>query len=85
MPGSSDLCVAVQAVSEEVSEATQFLREYGEQAADMCYRVKAAQWAYSTNITNPNKIRMVGTATNVIYLQDNESDVHLLTHCPIFT
>ncbi|XP_046681921.1 angiotensin-converting enzyme-like [Homalodisca vitripennis] len=58
------LLSAPQAVPEHVGlndnvlEASQFLQEYNEQASDMCYRVKAAQWAYSTNLTEYNKAKM---------------------------
>ncbi|KAG8262975.1 hypothetical protein J6590_042777 [Homalodisca vitripennis] len=46
-------------LNDNVLEASQFLQEYNEQASDMCYRVKAAQWAYSTNLTEYNKAKMV--------------------------
>ncbi|XP_054281333.1 angiotensin-converting enzyme-like [Macrosteles quadrilineatus] len=50
--------VRSQKLNENVGEAMQFLREYEDQAADMCFRVKTAQWTYSTNITDFNKMRM---------------------------
>ncbi|XP_066152228.1 angiotensin-converting enzyme-like isoform X2 [Euwallacea fornicatus] len=47
----------------DLGEALQFLREYDTEASNMCFRVSSAQWAYSTNMTDPNKRRMIEEQT----------------------
>ncbi|KAL1513127.1 hypothetical protein ABEB36_002587 [Hypothenemus hampei] len=47
----------------QLEEALQFLREYDGEATDKCFRVSSAQWAYSTNMTDSNKRKMVEEQT----------------------
>ncbi|ERL92420.1 hypothetical protein D910_09734 [Dendroctonus ponderosae] len=47
----------------KLGEALQFLREYDTEASNMCFRVSSAQWAYSTNMTDYNKRRMIEEQT----------------------
>lgn len=42
-----------------MEEATQFLREWENEAIASCNRVTMAQWTYATNITDYNKRQMV--------------------------
>jgi len=42
-----------------MEEATQFLREWENEAVASCNRVAMAQWTYATNITEYNKKQMV--------------------------
>lgn len=42
-----------------MEEATQFLREWENEAVAICNRVTTAQWMYATNITDHNKNQMV--------------------------
>ncbi|XP_050305397.1 angiotensin-converting enzyme-like isoform X2 [Anthonomus grandis grandis] len=54
---------AVQASNVNLDHALQFLREYDSEASGMCFRVSSAQWAYSTNMTDFNKRRMIEEQT----------------------
>ncbi|XP_023012858.2 angiotensin-converting enzyme [Leptinotarsa decemlineata] len=53
----------VRAGNTNVNEAIQFLREYDSEASEMCFRVNAAQWQYSTNMTDLLKRKMVEEQT----------------------
>ncbi|XP_049820777.1 angiotensin-converting enzyme-like isoform X2 [Aethina tumida] len=46
-----------------LGEALQFLREYDDEASNMCFRVGSAQWTYSTNMTDFNKRKMIDEQT----------------------
>ncbi|KAF7283980.1 hypothetical protein GWI33_022798 [Rhynchophorus ferrugineus] len=46
-----------------LDDALRFLNEYDIEAANMCFRVSSAQWAYSTNMTDYNKRRMIEEQT----------------------
>ncbi|KAG5890660.1 hypothetical protein JTB14_034948 [Gonioctena quinquepunctata] len=46
-----------------LQDAIQFLREYNQEASEMCFRVNAAQWQYSTNMTDLLKRKMVEEQT----------------------
>lgn len=47
-----------------MGEATQFLREWENEALVICNRVAVAQWMYATNITEYNKKQMVSLKNN---------------------
>ncbi|KAF5304689.1 hypothetical protein FQA39_LY09466 [Lamprigera yunnana] len=47
-----------------VGEALQFLQEYNNEAAEMCFRLNTARWNYATNMTDANKKRMIDEQTH---------------------
>lgn len=49
-----------------MEEATQFLREWNNEAAALCNRVTMAQWTYATNVTEYNKKQMVNTKKGLL-------------------
>ncbi|KAL4104663.1 hypothetical protein QTP88_019945 [Uroleucon formosanum] len=49
----------IQGFNTNMEEATQFLREWENEAVALCNRVAMAQWTYATNITEYNKKQMI--------------------------
>ncbi|KAJ8924306.1 hypothetical protein NQ315_007099 [Exocentrus adspersus] len=54
----------LQGTNTNLDEAVKFLQEYDLEASETCLRVTSAQWAYSTNMTDLNKRRMVEAQTH---------------------
>lgn len=52
-----------QGTNLNLTDALIFLREYDNEASDMCFRVTTAQWHYATNMTDFNKRRMIEEQT----------------------
>lgn len=56
--------IGLQGSNTNLGQALQFLREYDKEASEMCFRVRSAQWNYSTNMTDYNKRKMIDEQTH---------------------